>query len=248
MSSTKEISKRQARREQIRRKEQRGRIIGIGLITIGAIFVAFLFIYPSFKPAKEVSTPEPHSYKQVDKTSQGDPKAPVKIDVYEDYQCPACSKFSEDIEPLIIKDLVETGKVFYTFHDYPFIDGPGADNGGESDQSANAAMCAAEQGKFWEMHGTIYANWNGENLGAYSDKRLRAFAETVGLDMDVYDSCFNANKYQKDIQADFDTGTELGVNGTPSVFVNGKILDPGYVPSYENIAAAVEAALTGSGN
>jgi protein-disulfide isomerase len=243
---TKELSKRQVRREQIRRKEQRGRIIGISLISLGAIVLAFLFIYPNLKPAGDVATPEPREHPQANNTSMGDPNAPVKIDVYEDFQCPACRDFSSKIEPQIIKNLVETGKAYYTFHQYPFIDGGGANDGGESDQAANASMCAAEQGKFWEMHDTIFANWNGEGLGAYNDKRLRAFAQTAGLDMNAFDDCFKANKYKSDIQASFDKGNEIGVTGTPSLFVNGKIVNPGFIPSYDDIVAAVEAALAGN--
>jgi protein-disulfide isomerase len=149
------------------------------------------------------------------------------------------------VEPSIITNLVETGKVYYTFHNYPFIDGDGASNGGESDQAANAAMCGLEQGKFWDMHGIIFANWNGEGLGAYKDSNLRAFAETAGLDMNAFDACFKANKYKSEIQADFESGLKLGVNGTPSIFVNGQIINPGYVPSYSEVAAAVDAALAG---
>lgn len=243
MNTQKEMSKRQARREQIRRKETRGRLIGIGLIALGAILVAALLIYSNFKPIDQVATPEAHSYPQPNKTSLGDPNAPVKIDVYEDFQCPACLRFTTGVEARIIEELVKTGKVYYTFHNFPFIDGPSAGNGGESDQAANASMCAAEQDKFWEMHATIYANWNGENRGAYSDTRLRAFAEAADLDMDAFDACFDQNKYKDEIQASLDKGTELGVQGTPSVFVNGQIVNPGYVPTYEEILAAVEAEL-----
>ncbi|GAB4540320.1 MAG: thioredoxin domain-containing protein [Anaerolineales bacterium] len=245
MTDTKEMSKRQQRREQMRRKEMRGKLLGIGLVSVGALFLAFLFIYPNIKPAAAVIAPEAVTYKQVDVSSQGDPNAPVRIDVYEDFQCPACRNFSSDIEPLIVKNLVETGKVYYTFHNYPFIDGKGI-SGGESDQAANAAMCAAEQGKFWEMHATIFANWNGENLGAYADPRLRAFAQSAGLNMNDFDSCFSENKYKTDIQASFDAGDKLGVNGTPSVFVNDQIVAPGYVPSYQQIEEAVNAALAGN--
>ncbi len=246
MSNTKEMSKRQARREEMRRKAARSRLLAIGLISVGAIFIAFLFIYPQMKPVGEIIIPEKETYKQVEMTSLGDPNAPVKIDVYEDFQCPACRNFSSAVEPLIIINLVETGKVFYTFHHYPFIDGGSASNGGESDQAANAAMCAAEQGKFWDMKAIIYANWNSENMGAYADRRLIAFAENAGLDMEQFNACFEANKYLDQIQADFDKGLELGVTGTPSVFVNGQIINPGFVPSYDEIAAAVEAALSGN--
>ena len=181
MTSTKDTSKRQARREQMRRKEQRNRLIGFGLIMIGVVFVAFLIIYPNVKPVDEVKAAEPQSYPQADKTALGDPNAPVRIDTYEDFQCPACVNYTKETESKIIENLVATGKVYYVFHNYPFIDGASVDSSGESDQAANASMCAAEQNKFWEMHATIFANWNGENQGAYTDKRLTAFAEKVGL-------------------------------------------------------------------
>lgn len=242
MSNQSEMSKRQVRRDQIRRKEQRGRWIGIALITIGAIFVALLIIYPNFKPVADVATAEPQAYPQADKTSLGDPNATVRIDAYEDFQCPACDKYTQETETLIIKNLVATGKVYYVFHNYPFLDGPGAGNGGESDQAANAAMCASEQGKFWEMHSTIFANWNGENQGAFNDRRLEAFAEATGLDMAAFSDCFDANKYKAEIQADFDGGNALGVQGTPSVFVNGVFVTPGFIPSYDDIVAAIAEA------
>jgi len=236
------MSKRQARREEIRRKEQRSRLIGIGLIGIVVIFVVFLIIYPSFKPVAAVKAAEPQSYPQADKTALGDPNAPVKIDAYEDFQCPACVKYTQETESLIIKNLVATGKVYYVFHNYSFIDGPGAGNNGESDQAANASMCAAEQNKFWEMHATIFANWNGENKGAYNDERLTAFAETAGLDMTAFNACFGSNKYKAEIQASFDDGNIAGVQGTPSIFVNGTFVTPGYIPSYDEILKAVDAA------
>jgi protein-disulfide isomerase len=239
-----ELSKRQLRREQIRRKEQRGRWIGIGLITLGALFVAFLIIWPNVRPVAEVIPAEPQTYPQADKTSMGDPNAPIRIDAYEDFQCPACQKYTNETESLIITNLIATGKVYYVFHNYPFIDGAGAGNGGESDQAANASMCASEQGKFWEMHGTIFANWNGEGQGAYADNRLTAFADKAGLDMTAFNTCFKANKYKAEIQADFDGGNKLGVQGTPSVFVNGTFITPGFIPSYDDVLKAVEAVST----
>ena len=113
---------------------------------------------------------------------------------------------------------------------------------GESDRAANASMCANEQGKFWDMHATLYANWNGENQGTFRDQRLQAMAESIGLDMNAFNSCSRANKYKADIQADFDKGQEMGVSGTPTVFVNGRIVGAAnQVPSYDEIAQAVDA-------
>lgn len=244
--STEKISKRQARRQEIQRQQQRQRLFVIGLIVLGVSFVVLGVIWQNRPvPVGEIVTVVPVARPNADGTSVGDANASVTIDVFEDFQCPACQYFTQTIEPLVIENLVSAGKARYVYHNYPFIDGDGAGNGGESDQSANASMCAREQGKFWEMHDTLYANWDGENQGAFSNARLRAMAESVGLDIDAFDECFDANKYKEDIQADFDLGKEMGVSGTPTVFVNGKpVGQPGKIATYEEIVQAVEQALS----
>jgi protein-disulfide isomerase len=236
------VSKRQERREKMQRQQQRQRLITIGLITLGAALVVLAVIWPQLRPVGEIVTVTPAALPDADGLSLGDPNAPVTIDVFEDFQCPACQRFTENTEPLIIQNLVASGQARYVFHNYPFLDGNGASSGGESDQAANAAMCANEQDKFWEMHSILFANWNGENQGAFSTRRLQAMAESLGLDMDAFNSCFSANKYEAEIQADFDLGGQMGVSGTPTVFVNGqRVGQPSQVASYQEIADAVNA-------
>lgn len=217
----------------------------IGVVVIGAVLVAFALIYPNLKSAGEISTVEPILRPMADGTAMGDPNAPVVIDVFEDFQCPACRIYSEEIETRITETYVAAGQVYYIFHQYPFIDRASVNK--ESQQAANASMCAAEQGLFWEYHDILFANWSGENVGAFNDKQLVAFAETLSLDMDFFTSCFEENRYQDEIQADFELGTEMGVSGTPSVFVNGQHITPGFVPGFEDIQQAVEAALIEAG-
>jgi protein-disulfide isomerase len=92
------------------------------------------------------------------------------------------------------------------------------------------------------MHSILFANWNGENMGAFTDQRLQAMAESIGLDMNAFNSCFNADKYEAEIQADFQLGQEMGVSGTPTVFVNGnRVGAPRQVASYDEIFQAVNA-------
>lgn len=240
-------SKRQERREKVRKDSMRSRLTTIGLITAGALLLVVAFIWPQFTTIDDIIVPEAKTLPNPDGLSLGDPNAPAVIDIFEDFQCPACQFFSESIEPLIIQYLVETGKARLVYHNYPFIDGNGASNGGESDQSANASMCANEQGKFWEMKAVLYANWNGENQGNLSNRRLVAMAEAIKLDMDAFNSCFNSNKYKADIQASFDYGEQLGVSGTPSAFVNGaKVGQPGKIPTFQEIAVAVDAIAGGT--
>ncbi|RJP55549.1 MAG: DsbA family protein [Anaerolineaceae bacterium] len=238
-------SKRQQLREKRQREQQRTRIFSIGAVIVGALLLAFLFIYPNIKPVGDVVSIAPGAYPQNKMNAMGDPDAPVKLETWEDFQCPACKNFSEDVESLLIQNYIATGKVYYMFHHYPFIDDYSASS--ESDQAANASMCAGEQGRFWDYKSILFANWNGENIGAFSDRRLLAFGESLGLEMKDFEACFNANTYKAQIDQDFADGISLGVNSTPSVFVNGiLVVNPNganLVPSYDDVVAAIEAAL-----
>jgi protein-disulfide isomerase len=247
MSNTKEVSKRQARREQIRRKEQRGRIIGISLISIGAILVAFLFIYPNLKPVGDITTPEARSRTDVKFNSAGKADAPVKIDEYSDFQCPYCRNFTQETEPKLMDTYVKDGTVLFTYHSFgEFI-------GTESSAAAEAAYCAGDQNKFWEMHDIIFANQNGENIGDYTSRRLTAFAKNIGLDMGTFNSCFTANTYSKLIQQDGVDGQVAGIKATPSFvlsyMVNGekktKLIEG--AQTFATFEQEIKAALTAMG-
>jgi protein-disulfide isomerase len=240
--SREKVSKRQERREKMQRQQRRQRLTIVGVITVVAAILVFLVVWQPLSSVGEIIPITPAALPEADGLSLGDPNAAVTIDVFEDFQCSACQRFTQNIEPLVIENLVATGRARYVFHNYPFLDGNGAGSSGESDQASNAAMCANEQDKFWEMHSIIYANWNGENRGQFSDRRLQRMAESIGLEMDAFNSCFNANKYEADIQADFDLGREMGVSGTPTVFVNGqRVGAANQIASYEQIAEAVNA-------
>ncbi len=242
--SRQKLSKREERRAKMQREQQRQRLRIIGLIVLGAGFLVFAIIWPQIRSVGEIVTVTPAALPDADGLSLGDPDAPVTIDVFEDFQCPACQRFTESVEPLVIQNLVADGRARYVFHNYPFLDGNGAGSSGESDQAANAAMCANEQDRFWEMHSILYANLGGENRGAFSNRRLQAMAESIGLDMDTFNACFAENRYEEEIQADFELGQQMGVTGTPTVFVNGvRAGQPGVIASYQDIEQAVNAAL-----
>ena len=82
-----------------------------------------------------------------------------------------------------------------------------------------AAYCAADQGKFWEMHAHLFANVLGEDVGSFTDRRLAAIAEKVGLDMAEFNNCYNSGKYEDRVQQDSRDGQAAGVNGTPGFLV-----------------------------
>lgn len=142
-----------------------------------------------------------------------------------------------------MENYIASGKVRLMFRHFPFIE-PAP--GGELTQAANASMCAAEQGRFWDYHDILFANQSGENQGAFANRRLVAFAESLGLDMTAFTACFNEDRYRDQINADENAGLALGVNSTPTIVVNGTIVqnaDPRLVPTYADITQAIDAAL-----
>jgi protein-disulfide isomerase len=246
MAKRKDIpTKRQAVREKRRQQQRRQRMVILLIVTGIALVIAAALAYPSIRnalqPVGEVTQITPFPRPMAEGTAMGDPDAPVRIDVYVDFQCPACRGYSEQVEHQVIDNYVATGQVYYVFRHFPFLDDRVSTN--ESDQAANASMCAAEQGRFWDYHDILFANWNGENQGAFSDNRLIAFAEALGLDMEVFNACFSENRYQEQIEADLAEGRRNNIQGTPSVLVEGQLITPGFVPSFRDISDAVEAQL-----
>ncbi len=235
-------------RKSKREKERRSRQMQTLLVVLAAVLVlAAVIIIPSViqarTPVGDIVQITPHARPMADGTAMGDPNAPVRVDVFEDFQCPVCKQFTENTEPLLIENYISTGKVYYVFHEFPFLDSQSVTK--ESQQAANASECAAAQGRFWDYHDILFANWNGENQGAFTDKRLVAFAESINLDMNQFNSCFNGNQYKPKINQDLALGKSLGVSGTPSVFVNNQAVKPGYVPSYDDLRQAIDTALAG---
>jgi protein-disulfide isomerase len=151
----------------------------------------------------------------------GDPNAPVTFTVYADFQCPFCAQFQQDTYPQIVDDFVRDGKVKIEFREFPALGGSDlTDDGNESAQSAEAAMCAAEQGKYLEYHDKLYANHRGENQGAFSNDRLRTFADDIGLDTGAFNECLDSGRYEQYLIQSMDEGRALGITATPMFVID----------------------------
>lgn len=255
MKQSNDKSKRQARREQIRRKEARGRMIGIGVITLGALFLAFLIIWPNFRPAAEVTTIESAPRPQAEANHMGNPDAPVKIVEYSDYQCPFCERFFRDTEPALVETYIATGDVYFTYRSAGnWVSGNIGGGKTESEDAAKAAYCAGDQGKYWEMHDAIFANVLGEDVGSFTDRRLGMIAESIKLDMTEFDDCYSSNKYQDQVDQDATDALQSGVNGTPSFILTYTDAATGEEVSqmiegaqpFEAFQQAIDAALAAS--
>ena len=179
----------------------------------------------------------------------GNANAPVTLVEYGDYQCPFCTRYFQTIQPLIVTNYVNTGKVKMVFRDFPFL-------GPESLTAANAAECAVDQGKLWPYHDALYQaklddemKGGSENDGVFNRALFLKLAQNVGLDMATFTSCLDGNKDASIVAQNKAAAAAAGVNSTPTTFVNGKMVvdangnSAGADPNA--VTAAIEAALKG---
>jgi protein-disulfide isomerase len=165
----------------------------------------------------------------------GNPNAPVHVVEYGDFQCPACHGFFQNVQPTLIDQYIKPGKVSFEFRDYAFI-------GPESLRAAEAASCAADQGKFWQYHDSLYLNQGAENSGALNDNRLKAIARGIGLDTTQFDQCLDSGKHAADVTASIKDAQAKGVDSTPTLFVNGQKTD---WRGWDGLKADIDKALAG---
>jgi protein-disulfide isomerase len=174
--------------------------------------------------------------------SIGKSTAPVKLDVWEDFQCPYCDEFTRSVEPSIVSQYVAPGTAQLTFHDYSFIgNGHSPD---ESNDAAVAARCAEDQGQFWAYMQYLYANQGAsENSGTFNKTMFDAIATKLGLNLGTFDSCLSDPAKLQAVRAETAQGQQLGITGTPTLFVDGKALaNPQDINA---VSSAIEAAAQG---
>ena len=139
------------------------------------------------------------------------------IEIYEDFQCPACARF-ESIAGEYIEELITTKKAKVAFHTLSFL-------GGESQIAANAAACSADEGKFLQLHKTLMANQPSENSGAWNSAYFSTLGLGLGISSPEYDKCISGNKYMGWVKNVAEEGAKRNINSTPTVLINGKEID-----------------------
>lgn len=226
-------SSRAERRQKAKRKKQMQSIgvMILGVLIIGGGLLAVIFLQPKLNEA-----PLTH-YTTADGRSVGNSDAPVVVEVFSSFACIHCSSFAKDTEPQIIETYAETGDIYFTYRAF-------SNPSDASGLAAQAAFCAGDQGKFWEMHDTIYANFSAYG---YSRKDLSKMASSLELDMDTFEACIDSEKYVDQINEDVDIGLAAGISGTPSFTINGVMTMEGN-QSFETFQQQIEAALAAASN
>lgn len=207
---------RREERERQRQRQQRITIIVVVVIAVAAIgFLALISNRPAEAPIPE-GILERYEGLEQGYTEEGFPRlGPVGPDVvnvveYSSFTCPGCAQFHDDSFPPLL-DRIRTGEINFTF--VPLQTGSIANAEG----SARAALCAGEQGRFWEMHDVLFDWQTRFGNTAFSSNRLQAGADALNLDRDAFLSCFNSQEITDVLNA----AIAEGINSTPSVRVNG---------------------------
>jgi len=160
--------------------------------------------------------------------SLGNAKAPVTIVEFSDFQCPFCLRASPTLKRL---REVYGDKVRIVWKDFPLTQiHP------QAFKAAEAGQCAAEQGKFWEYHDKLFGNQQ-----ALQPEFLKQYAKDAGMDGTKFDACLDSSKYAERVRGSVAAGAQLGVSSTPTVFVNGRMLE-GAQP-YEVFASVIDEEL-----
>jgi protein-disulfide isomerase len=172
----------------------------------------------------------------------GSANATVTLDLWGDFQCSACGNFAAGTEPQLINNYVKQGKLKIVYHDFIVIDSM---NGGhDSENAADAARIAADQGKFWIFSDYLWANQQNEQAGEFSRDRLIEIARLAGLDVARFTADLDAGKYLAEVRAESAMGPAAGYVGAPTVLVDGKPAGAdGMVPDYATISAAIDRSL-----
>jgi protein-disulfide isomerase len=140
--------------------------------------------------------------------SIGDLKASVVLIEFSDYQCPYCMDYFSNTYRKIIDEYVKSGKVRYVVRDFP-----GESAHPNALKAAEAARCAKEQGKFWEMHDSLFTNQRNLPTTGITDS-----ARTAGLDLAAFQTCLDSGKHTAGVRKDEEETVQLGVKGTPAFF------------------------------
>jgi len=179
---------------------------------VGAL-IAVSFYAPAIGASKRLSIEETLAALGKE-PALGSMNAPVTIVEFADFQCSFCRKFWADTLPKLKESYLKQGQVRIVYRHFAIL-------GKFSVQSAMAADCAGEQGKFWEYHDELFANQAGL---AFTQSKLEQYARELRLEAANFKRCLTSEKYRKKVEGETAVAASLGARGTPTFFVNKRLL------------------------
>ena len=185
----------------------------------------------AIKKALEPRKPDTFNATEIDLSGApvlGKNDAPLTLVEFTDYQCPFCARHYRDTFPKIVADFVDAGKVRYILREFPLVSIHPA-----ATKASEAALCAGDQGKYWDMHQKIF-----ENPRQIQPDNLKAHGESIGLDTAKLAECLDSGKFAERVKNDMAEGQKFGVRGTPSFFLGKTGDDPSKFTATERLVGA----------
>lgn len=210
--------------------------VALGVVAAGGIGFLFLAGGDGPEPIGPLSqadlTVQPDSGAYA--AALGPEDAPVTLMEFADYQCSHCARYAALPGPAIRRDYVQEGQVRMLLYDFPLSERSNAI------PAALAARCAGAQDRYWGMHEQLFTNQEQWARDQTPEDRFVDYAERAGLDTGQFSECYSERRFLEEIMASRAYGRELGVSGTPAIYVNGRKTD-NY--GYEAVSGLIEAAL-----
>lgn len=242
MGRSRTIERRKEREQQRKRQRQTAVLIGGVVVVVLAIVLLILINQPQDAPISEASLTRYAGLPQRT-TDEGFPvigsdAAPVKVLEYSSFDCTHCADFHENVTPTLI-ERARAGEIQFTY--VPMYGTGGITNG---QGAALAAICAGEQGKFWELHDALF-NWQKLYANtAFSANRLNTGISNLGLDSGAWNACIVGESARQVVTAAVRAAQLQGIPGTPAVYVNGTIVAS---PDLNAVQSAIDQALAAAG-
>lgn len=213
-------------------------------IVLGLIVAAGLVALVALRGSGgEGSGPQPMSVAELnapgDSTAgivEGSPDAPVTLVEFADYTCPHCAEFTRVTGRALRQNYVETGKLRWVFFDFPLGQNTNAI------PAALAARCAGDQGDYWTMHDILFANQLDWVASDNPEGHFEDYAGQAGVDVDAWKKCYQDRTHLRTIMASRNYGIDLGVNATPTVFLEGRRVPPREL-DYGSLEKRIQAAM-----
>lgn len=220
-----------------RRKSEGASKIGIWIIGVSAavvILVVAAIALSNRQSIANISQPDlPAEW--IERSTKGDPDAPVVVEAWEDFLCPACLQWHNTIEPRLTEDYIETGQVHFVFRNFPLQGFAPA-----SRMAAMASQCAADQGAFWPYHDRLFVA-QSRGQGGFVLESLVQYADELGLDSQAMLQCLSTQEHAEYVSDGVNEGISMGVNATPTVLVNGRMLANPF--DYDSLSAEIDNIL-----
>jgi protein-disulfide isomerase len=210
----------------------RSAIIGGTLVFVAiAAVIIVVVILPKVKPA------DPITFDYTNQPMLGNSHAPIKIVEFGDFKCPSCKYFHDNIFPLLEKQYIDPGEVRFYFMNFPFL-GPDSTTAAE----AGEAIYHMDPAAFWNYYNAIYTNQGDEKDEWATPDFLVSLSEkdVPGIDYKKLTTDLSNGTYKTDVQNDYDAGAKVGVDSTPTLFINGQVFLQ--FSNWNALQAAIEAA------